>query len=115
MGVFTADEHREHIFGIHVQEYYDLLKEQNAQRFKKQFSQWEKALKGKSFEEVYTAVHKAKRATKVVTKGPALVMQNSLAKSKNGGKWLREKKIGKAARTARVQDKMKKIIQELHQ
>lgn len=121
--VFTHDEHREHIFGIHVQEYYDLLKEQNAQRFKKQFSQWEKALKGKSFEDVYTAVHKAIRAkperTKakagkitrtVVKKAPALVQKNS-----KGKEWLREKKIGKALRTKRVQDKMKKIIQELHQ
>jgi large subunit ribosomal protein L5e len=126
--VFTADEHREHIFGIHVQEYYDLLKEQNAQRFKKQFSQWEKALKGKSFEDIYTALHKAirakpervakkegKRTRTVVTKGPALVQKNSLAKSKNGGKWIREKKIGKTVRQTRVQDKMKKIIQELHQ
>jgi large subunit ribosomal protein L5e len=119
--VFTADEHREHIFGIHVQEYYDLLKEQNQQRFKKQFSQWEKALKGKSFEDVYTAVHKQIRANPerpakkegkvtrtVVTPAPALVQKNKAGKT-----WLREKKIGKDARVARVQKKMQTIIAEL--
>ena len=41
--VFTAEEHLEHIMGVHVQEYYDLLKKDNPQAFKKQFSRWEKA------------------------------------------------------------------------
>ena len=56
--VFTTDEHREHIFGIHVQEYYDLLKKDEPEDFKRQFGKWEKALGGKKFEDVYKEVHK---------------------------------------------------------
>merc|ERR1711878_152021 len=55
--VFTAEEHLEHIMGVHVQEYYDLLKKDNPAAFKKQFSRWEKALGGKSFESLYKAAH----------------------------------------------------------
>ena len=55
--VFTAEEHLEHIMGVHVQEYYDLLKKDNPAAFKKQFSKWEKALGGKSFESLYKAAH----------------------------------------------------------
>jgi len=119
--VFTAEEHREHIFGIHVQEYYDLLKEQNAQRFKKQFSKWEKELKGKSFEDVYTAVHKAIRASPerpaakkgkvtrtTVKPAPGLVQKNSKGKT-----WLRERKITKDERVKRVQLKMKLILEDV--
>jgi len=60
--VFTEEEHREHIFGIHVQEYYDQIKKEDPTAFKRQFSKWEKALGGKTFEDVYTAVHKKIRA-----------------------------------------------------
>merc|ERR1711997_506970 len=59
--VFTAEEHLEHIMGVHVQEYYDLLKKDNPAAFKKQFSRWEKALGGKSFESLYKAAHAAIR------------------------------------------------------
>merc|ERR1719432_391827 len=54
--VFTTEEHLEHINGVHVQEYYDLLKKDDAEGFKRQFSKWEKELKGKSFEDVYKKV-----------------------------------------------------------
>lgn len=119
---FTTEEHREHIFGIHVQEYYDLLKSEQPAAFKRQFSQWEKALKGKSFEDVYTAAHAAIRKNpdrvkaakknapvrKVVQAAPSLILQNS-----KGKKWLRQKKISLALRKERVQEKMKQIISEL--
>jgi large subunit ribosomal protein L5e len=124
--VFTVEEHREHIFGIHVQEYYDKLKEEEPAKFKKQFSVWEKTLAGKSFEDVYTAAHKAIRSNPdrearkdrkvtrtVVTKGPQLVQKNSLSKSRNGGKWLREKRLSYDARKANVQKNLATIIQSL--
>merc|ERR1712242_10330 len=38
VAVFTAEEHLEHIQGVHVQEYYDLLKKEDPMAFKKQFS-----------------------------------------------------------------------------
>merc|ERR1712242_427063 len=108
VAVFTAEEHLEHIQGVHVQEYYDLLK--------KQFSRWEKELKGKSFEDYYTAAHKSirkdpKRAAKdakkkapvrkVIQKAPVLIQQNS-----KGKKWLRLRKIDLKMRQERVQKKL---------
>ena len=114
--VFTVEEHLEHITGVHVQEYYDLLKKEDPMAFKKQFSRWEKELKGKSFEDYYTAAHKAirkdpKRAAKdtkkkapvrkVIQKAPILIQQNS-----KGKKWLRLKKIDLKQRQERRQKKL---------
>ena len=59
---FNTNDHREHIFGVHVQKYYDLLKAENPARFKAQFSRWEKALGGKSIESLYTAAHEKIRS-----------------------------------------------------
>merc|ERR1712183_384231 len=129
--VFTTEEHLEHINGVHVQEYYDLLKKDDPEAFKKQFSKWEKELKGKSFEDVYkkvqaeikknsdrkkAAAHKKEPTRKVITKAPILVQQNSVKTKKNGkkvangGKWLRLKKITREARAERVAKKMQSMF-----
>lgn len=120
--VFTAEEHLEHITGVHVQEYYDLLKKEDPMAFKRQFSRWEKELKGKSFEDYYTAAHKAirkdpKRAPKdtkkkapvrkVIQKAPVLIQQNS-----KGKKWLRLKKIDLKMRQERRQKKLVTMFQQ---
>merc|ERR1712051_329576 len=110
---FTAEEHLEHIMGVHVQEYYDLLKKDNPASFKKQFSLWEKALGGKSFESIYKPVRAkaaAKKAPvrKEVQARPTLILQNS-----KGKKWLRQKKITKELRRERVNAKVAKIVSEL--
>merc|ERR1712222_270467 len=108
--VFTVEEHAEHIFGVHVQEYYDLIKKEDPEAFKRQFSRWEKELKGKSFEDYYKAAHakikkdpaRAKPAKKqapvrkIIQKAPVLIQQNS-----KGKKWLRLKKIGLKMREER--------------
>merc|ERR1712166_1480994 len=39
---FDPKEHREHIFGGHVETYYKSLKGENPQKFAKQFSRWER-------------------------------------------------------------------------
>lgn len=120
--VYTAEEHLEHIMGVHVQEYYDLLKKENPAVFKKQFSRWEKALGGKSFESIYKAAHaairkapahvKATRAKapvrKVIQAAPTLIQQNF-----KGKKWLRQHKITKEHRRERVMAKVAKIVSEL--
>jgi len=119
--VFRADEHKDHIFGGHVEDYYNALKP-DAQKFKKQFSNWEKALKdskAKDFEALYTSVHAAIRKNpvhtkkvykdtkpKVVQAAPTMILANS-----KGAKWLRQKKIGHAARRLRVQAKMAAMMQ----
>merc|ERR1712083_1280020 len=119
--VFTTEEHWEHIFGVHVQEYYDKLKEEDPDAFKRQFSKWEKELKGRSFEDVYKDVQAkikkdcARKAApkkkapqrKVIQKAPVLIQSNS-----QGKKWLRLKKIGIAARKERVQKRLLSIMTE---
>jgi len=119
---FDSDKHRQHIFGIHVQNYFDSLKKEDPDTFKVQFSKWDKELKGKKFEDLYKNAHKAikdnpdKKAKKkegkstrtVVQKAPVLILQNKNAKkhngkaAANGGKWLRLKKISLEARKERA-------------
>merc|ERR1719454_1402436 len=98
---FKASVLRDHIFGKHVQAYYDDLKKNNKDGFKRQFSGWEKCLaaaKVKNMEELYTKVHagirakpaftkkaKAAKVTRKITqKGPKQITQDS-----KGRKWLR--------------------------
>ena len=114
--VFTTEEHLEHIMGVHVQEYYDLIKKEKPDAFKKQFSKWEKQLKGKQFEQVYKDLHakirkdptrpakpakKQQPVRKVIQKAPELIQSNS-----KGKKWLRLKKITLEQRKQRVKAKM---------
>jgi len=118
---FNPKEHAEHIFGGHVQKYYDDLKANNAQRFNKQFSKWEKALKGQKFEAVYKKVHaairaaparKAKKATKPVRNAVVHTGFNIMSSS-NKKTWIRHVRLTHAQRGERVQAKMMKIQKEL--
>merc|ERR1712228_224504 len=82
-------------------------KKEDPDAFKRQFSKWEKELKGRSFEDVYKDLHakikknparqkkkgNSKPTRKVIQKAPILIQQNS-----KGKKWLRLKKIGLEAR-----------------
>lgn len=89
---FTAEEHLEHIMGVHVQEYYDKLKTESPAEFRKQFNKWEAALRGKRFEDVYKQAHTKIRANpdraakpakkkapvrNVVQAAPQLILQDS--------------------------------------
>ena len=114
---FDAKEHKAHIFGEHVQAYYDLLKKGNADAFKRQFAGWEAALKkagAAKITDIYAKAHEqirkspasvAKKAKaykpKVVQAGHTLIMQ-----AKNGKKWLRQHKIGIKVRKERVAKKL---------
>lgn len=121
--VFSVEEHKEHIFGVHVQEYYDKLKEEDKGAFEKQFAGWTKALKGKSFEDVYAAAHKAiranperpkkadKKVTRQIVQGGAKLIQKNSLKKKNT--WLREHKISKDERREKIQAKIAKIVTSL--
>jgi len=118
---FDAAVMRDHIFGKHVQVYFDLLKKDNKDGFKKQFSNWDKCLtaaKVKNMEELYTKVHagirakpahtkkaKAAKVTRtIVVKGPKQVSQNS-----KGKKWLRYVKGDVATKVKARQAVMEKI------
>jgi large subunit ribosomal protein L5e len=124
-GTYDAKEHREHIFGLHVQTYMDKLKKDNATKFKKQFSRWAKNLetaKVANVEALYKKVHqeirkgparvKAERKNapvrKQITKANGeLVLQNS-----KGGKWRRQFKLTREQRKARVAAKFAKAMQK---
>lgn len=124
---FDAAEHRQHIFGQHVETYYNELKEGNPERFRKQFSQWTKALGGKTFEQYYTAVHAAIRksparanAKKARSKPAAAktetgyqIFHSKNAKARNGGKWMAFTGLNHAQRAVRVQAKIAAIQKEL--
>jgi len=63
--ILDVEKHKEHIFGMHVQNYMEHLKEEEgADRQKKQFSHWLKCMadnKVESLEGLYKKVHKAIR------------------------------------------------------
>lgn len=124
-GSYNAKEHREHIFGAHVQTYMDILKKENKDRYKKQFNQWDATLtkaKVSTLEALYKKVHaeirkgpkrvKAERkqapVRKQITKAKGcLVLQNSKNK-----KWLRHFKLTNEERKARVTQKIQKAMQK---
>ena len=117
---WNAKEHREHIFGLHVQGYMDHLKKEKKEKFAKQFSRWEKTLeanKVKNLEALYKKVHadirknplrqkvdkKDKPVRKVISKAndKAVKFENSKKKT-----WIRHKKLSKAERVERVRIKI---------
>ena len=127
--VFTVEEHREHIFGIHVQEYFDKLKSEDKAAWEKQFSRWIKFLGGKQFEDIYTAAHqkiranpdrKAKKERKVtltvLEKGPVLKMKNSLKETKKvKNTFVRYKKLSRDERRQAVSARINQIYAKLAQ
>jgi large subunit ribosomal protein L5e len=122
VGVYNAKEHRDHIFGLHVQTYMDKLKKEDEGRFKRQFSRWAANLtsaKAANVEALYKKVHseirksplrpkaeKKNTVRKQITKeNGSLVQQDS-----KGRKWLRQFKLTKEQRTARVAAKIQKAL-----
>jgi large subunit ribosomal protein L5e len=91
---FDAKKHRDRIMGAHVTLWMNAMKKDDAAKFKRQFSRWEKCLttnKAKTCEEVYKKVHASirskperqkragnKKPTRtVITKGYNRVFQDS--------------------------------------
>jgi len=124
---FNATNHRNRIMGNHVTVYMNALKKENADKFKLQFSQWDKCLtanKVKTVEDMYKKVHAAiiadpsRRGTgsrkegtrKVIAAKPALVQQDS-----KGRKWLASFRLTTAQRNQKVQDKFSVAMAALNQ
>jgi len=122
---FNAKVHRDRIFGVHVTTYMNQLKKEDAAKFKRHFSQWEKCLtaaKAKTCEDVYKKVHaaivanpdrkkkagNAKPVRKTVTAGKQLVQQDS-----KGRKWLRHFRITTAMRKERVAAKFQAAMSNI--
>lgn len=113
---FDAKEHKEHIFGGHVEKYFNLLKEESAQKFDKQFSGWQKALGGQTFEALYTKVHKAIRTDPTIRVAKRGGKTRTVTDAKNVGykiltdskkrSWIKHVKLTHAERAARVEKKV---------
>lgn len=122
---FDPKEHRQHIFGQHVQTYYDALKSGDSQqKFQKQFSQWEKALKGKKFEDLYKSVHAAIRANPARKAKKASKPVRKVAKTETGYKimangqkkqWIVHQKLTHEQRKERVANRMGLIMASLQE
>lgn len=123
---FDAKAHRGRIFGNHVTTYMNALKKEDATKFKRQFSQWEKCLtaaKAKTCEELYKKVHAAiianparkgtgakKSGTrKVVAAKPELVQSDS-----KGRKWIRHFRLTKAQRQDKVNAKFAAVMEKMN-
>ena len=121
---FDAKAHRARIYGNHVTTYMNLLKKNDAGKFKRQFSQWDKCLtaaKAKTCEDLYKKVHAgiianpARKGTgakktgtrKVITAKPQLVQQNS-----KGQKWLRHFRLNKDQRQEKVNQKFATAMEQ---
>jgi large subunit ribosomal protein L5e len=120
---FEPKEHRAHIFGEHVQAYFDKLKKDSPNDFKRQFSKWSEALSksgSAKIADIYAKAHEAIRknpasaAKKPKAYKPTVVQQapTLIMKDKKGKKWLRQKKIGLKMRKERVQARMQKLLME---
>merc|ERR1712166_373107 len=112
---------RARIFGNHVTAYMNTMKKEDAEKYKRHFSQWDKCLtaaKVKTCEDLYKKVHSAiianpdrkkaaakKPVRKVVTPGKARVFSNS-----KGKKWIRHFRITNADRKQSVADKFKAFM-----
>jgi large subunit ribosomal protein L5e len=120
---YNAKEHREHIFGIHVQNYMDHLKKTAKEKYNKQFSKWDATLtkaKVANLEALYKKVHseirKNAKRVKVERKQAAVRKQIKKEKGENimqdskGRKWIRRFKLTKAQRKERVAAKIQKAL-----
>jgi large subunit ribosomal protein L5e len=101
---FDPKEHREHIFGGHVETYYKSLKGENPQKFAKQFSRWEKALGNQSFADLYKKVHASIRAKPAAKHATSAKVRRAEA-AKKGGRVIKEAKAGYNIRQGNTKSK----------
>lgn len=122
---FDVEKHRQHIFGLHVQEHMDHLKKDEPENYKKHFSQWIKCIaanKVESLEDLYKKVHAAIRENPKFTKKPEkkpLPVQFADARKTiiqtTKGKYLRDRKFTNAERKERVQQQIKNALAQVEE
>lgn len=105
-GEFSAEVHRNHIFGKHVSEYMRKLSEDDEDAYKKQFSQFMKnGLTPDTLEEMYKKGHASIRASPEPKANPAREV-------KKVKRWNRAK-MTKAQREDRVKQKKEAYMRKL--
>jgi len=104
-GEFNAEVHRNHIFGLHVAEYMRHLADEDEEHFKKQFSQFIKlGVNADNIEAMYKNAHAA------IRKDPE---HKAAPKKKVEKKRWTAKKIGLAARKAKVQKAKEEFLAQI--
>lgn len=120
---FEAEKHRAKIFGLNIEEYMDKLEESDKNKYTQQFSLWDKCLKDNkldSLEELYKKVHdeirkNPDRVTQKKNQNPVrknLDDKKTSYENSQGKKWMINRKISKAERTQRVQDRIAEAIRK---
>lgn len=104
-GEFSADTHRNHIFGKHVSEYMKSLQDQDEDLYKKQFSQFVKnGVTPDALEEMYKKGHAAIRADPESKSKPSKAVKVK--------RWNRAK-LSKGQRDDRVKQKKAAFMKKL--
>jgi large subunit ribosomal protein L5e len=121
---FEASVLRDRIYGVHVNNYMNHLKKQDAAKFKRQFSQWEKALtaaKVKTCEDLYKKVHASviAKPDRVKAKGNAKPTKKLVSKAgdakrvyqnSKGSKWTTSRKLTNDEKKAGVAAKFATLL-----
>lgn len=120
---YHPEANRDRIFGCHIDEYMNLLKEKSQADFDKQFGAWAKALKAagvKTVEELFGKIHSSIRANparppvKVYKKTPQTYedKEKTLIKTKNGT-YKKFRKLTLEQRKANVQKKIQAALKKM--
>ena len=114
---YNAAVHRKRIFGVHVQEYMEVLKKNDPEGYKRQFSRWDAFLKGRKIEEVYQQVFDAIRKNPKFEKKerahpPKHVREGNNIKTSTSV-YPRPQKLNNQQRKQRVMDKIRASMQRM--
>lgn len=113
---YNADAHRDRIYGKHVQDYMEQLKEEEPEKYKRQFKKWiegMKKLKVTNLETLY------KKAHGEIRKNPVFkpTVKKTYKYTEKSGKvtcgkksWKRDRKITNEERKKRVAQKIQRAI-----
>jgi len=116
---YNAKAHRERIFGLHVDKYMKILKKDDPEDYKRQFSRWDANLakvKVDSLEKLYTKIHdeirknpeRPKKDKKQVPVKYTDKRKEIIQTTK--GKYKRDRKLTLEERRERVQKKIQKAL-----
>jgi len=118
VGSYEADDHDARIFGSHIQDYYDKLKSEDKEAFKRQFSLWEKCLNAndKTIPDLFEAIHegilKDPSFTKKATKKQNTEYtdaRKTIVKCGKGRTYLRHRRLTLAERKEKIARKLEVI------
>lgn len=121
--VYNAKDHRDHIYGLHVQGYMDHLKKSNKDRFKTQFNKWNATLtkaKLSNLEALYKKLHadirkspqkvKSDKKTAPVRKTISKDVKGHVQQDSKNRKWTTARRLTKEQRAERVRARIQHAI-----